>query len=125
MFYYVCIIRIACMLSFQFLCMPQCQHVLHLCADDGQILLCEVKTPDRMCMLALAGMQGGMGQGPAGQVPVPLTPYGIELTKSVAAAGYFADRLRPEERQRSYLTLQQVEVVPASFGACKHWSIWQ
>ena len=64
-------------------------------------------------MLWSAGMQGGMGQGPAGQLPVPLTPYGIELTKSAAAAGYFADGLRPEERQRSYLTLQQVDVVPA------------
>ncbi|BDA44294.1 PAN2-PAN3 deadenylation complex subunit pan3 at C-terminar half [Coccomyxa sp. Obi] len=66
--------------------------------------------------LPAAGMQGGMGQGPAGQVPVPLTPYGIELTKSVAAAGYFADRLRPEERQRSYLTLQQVNPGEADWG---------
>ena len=72
-----------------------------------------------MCMFMVAGMQGSFGQGPAGQVPGPLTPYGIELTKSVAAAGYFAERLRPEERQRSYLTLQQVGLFPFSFWACK------
>lgn len=53
-------------------------------------------------------MQGSMPQGAGGQGPVPLTPHGIELSKSTAAAGYFADRLRTDERQRSYMTLQQV-----------------
>lgn len=53
-------------------------------------------------------MQGGMTQGAVGPAAVPITPYSIELSKSTAAAAYFADRLWPEERQRSYLTLQQV-----------------
>lgn len=53
-------------------------------------------------------MQGGMPQGAGAQGSVSLTPHGIELSKSAAAAGYFADRLRTDERQRSYMTLQQV-----------------
>ncbi|EIE26025.1 hypothetical protein COCSUDRAFT_61018 [Coccomyxa subellipsoidea C-169] len=62
------------------------------------------------------GMQGGMPQGAGAQGSVSLTPHGIELSKSSAAAGYFADRLRTDERQRSYMTLQQVNSGEPDWG---------
>jgi hypothetical protein len=53
------------------------------------------------------GMMGGLG-GQYGQ----MGGYGMELGKAAAAAGYAAERLRPEEAQRSYLLHQQALPLP-------------
>ena len=58
----------------------------------------------------MCACRGGMMPpgGPPGQGYGHVGAYGMELGKAAAAAGYAAERLRPEEAQRSYLLHQQV-----------------
>ena len=55
--------------------------------------------------------------GPAGQYG-QMGGYGMELGKAAAAAGYAAERLRPEEAQRSYLLHQQAHFFTALGSPC-------